>query len=223
MSEPFPSATAVLLRDAGGDIEVLLLRRSRALDFHGGAWVFPGGRVDAHDVGRGAAADGVAAARAAAVRETAEEASLAIEGEALVLWSRWTTPAVRPKRFKTWFFLGVPRDTAVRVDGAEIREHRWLSPRTALVEHGAGHLALPPPTFVTLTGLAEYSSTAEALTAARRREPEVFEPRPQAVPGGFCSLYFPDAGYETENPNAPGPRHRLWMLDSGWRYEREGG
>ena len=31
------------------DLEVLLARRSSKLAFHGGAWVFPGGRIDPDD------------------------------------------------------------------------------------------------------------------------------------------------------------------------------
>ena len=53
---PHPSATVVLMREgAGGEgpgatgPEVLLLRRNRATGFVPGAYVFPGGRVDAAD------------------------------------------------------------------------------------------------------------------------------------------------------------------------------
>ena len=44
-----PSATVVLLRDAGGDLEVFLLRRHGQSDVLGGAYVFPGGKVDRED------------------------------------------------------------------------------------------------------------------------------------------------------------------------------
>ena len=44
-----PSATGVLLRDAGGDIEVFLLRRHGQSDVLGGAYVFPGGKADPED------------------------------------------------------------------------------------------------------------------------------------------------------------------------------
>jgi len=47
--EPRPAATVVLLRDAPGGPEVLLLRRHRRSGFAAGAWVFPGGVVDARD------------------------------------------------------------------------------------------------------------------------------------------------------------------------------
>jgi 8-oxo-dGTP pyrophosphatase MutT (NUDIX family) len=43
------AATVVLLRDAEGGLEVLLLRRHRRSGFAAGAWVFPGGVVDAAD------------------------------------------------------------------------------------------------------------------------------------------------------------------------------
>lgn len=44
-----PAATVVLLREGPGGPEALLLRRNRATGFVPGAWVFPGGGVDAAD------------------------------------------------------------------------------------------------------------------------------------------------------------------------------
>lgn len=46
---PRPAATIVLMRDGHAGLEVLLLRRSRNAGFVPGAYVFPGGRVDASD------------------------------------------------------------------------------------------------------------------------------------------------------------------------------
>ncbi|MCA9736835.1 MAG: NUDIX domain-containing protein, partial [Gemmatimonadetes bacterium] len=46
---PRPAATVVLVRDRADGPEVLLLRRTRSSGFVPGAWVFPGGRVDAGD------------------------------------------------------------------------------------------------------------------------------------------------------------------------------
>jgi 8-oxo-dGTP pyrophosphatase MutT (NUDIX family) len=89
MSEPVPAvahpaATVVLLRDGEAGFEVLLVRRSAQLSFHGGAWVFPGGRLDAADYAVGTD-DIIAAARCAAVREAREEAGLVLSPDALVL------------------------------------------------------------------------------------------------------------------------------------------
>ncbi|HEU0054710.1 MAG TPA: NUDIX domain-containing protein [Longimicrobium sp.] len=46
---PRPAATLVLLRDAEGGPEALLLRRHRRSGFAADAWVFPGGVVDKRD------------------------------------------------------------------------------------------------------------------------------------------------------------------------------
>ncbi len=46
---PRPAATVVLLRSGLSGMEVLLLRRARSAGFVPGAYVFPGGRVDAEE------------------------------------------------------------------------------------------------------------------------------------------------------------------------------
>lgn len=80
-----PAATLIVLRDAeaGGPPEALMLQRSSTMAFAAGATVFPGGRVDDADrllaarlTHHGAVED--AAARIAAIRETIEEAGLAV-------------------------------------------------------------------------------------------------------------------------------------------------
>jgi 8-oxo-dGTP pyrophosphatase MutT (NUDIX family) len=227
VSEPLPSGTVVVLRDApqpsGGpaslaSLELLLLQR-RSRDGEPGAWVFPGGKVDAPDRrgGEAAAAD----ARRAAVREAAEEAALALDAAALIEISRWITPDISPKRFDTWFFAtAAPAGAAVRVDGAEISDHRWIAPGDALRAHHAQSLRLAPPTFVTVTWLAEFASAAEALRVLPTRMSPPFRPRIHRLEAGACMLYPGDAGYESGGLEAEGARHRLWALAEGWRYER---
>jgi 8-oxo-dGTP pyrophosphatase MutT (NUDIX family) len=214
-----PAATVVLLRDRGTECEVLLVRRSAALSFHGGAWVFPGGRLDPADY-TAVAGDVLTAARRAAVRETHEEAGLIVPLDALVLVSRWITPRPLPKRFDTWFFAGPGDDAPVRVDGREIHAHRWMTPSAALAAQRAGEIELPPPTFVTITRLAEYRHAAAALAAFSRGPAETFEPRLVPCEGGAVTLYAGDAGYADGDFERSGPRHRLWIRDDGWRYER---
>jgi 8-oxo-dGTP pyrophosphatase MutT (NUDIX family) len=46
---PRPAATVMVVRDAPGGFELLMLRRNLNSDFVGGAYVFPGGGVDAAD------------------------------------------------------------------------------------------------------------------------------------------------------------------------------
>ncbi len=82
-----PAATLVLFRENGGVAEHLFVERAGTMSFAAGAIVFPGGRVDAGD--RLLAAhfpdldpdDG--AARVAAIRETIEEAGVAVGFEEL--------------------------------------------------------------------------------------------------------------------------------------------
>src|SRR5204863_1476638 len=90
-----PAATVVLLRDGSGGLEVLLARRSSKLAFHGGAWVFPGGRIDPGDYGD-APGDLPRAARRAAVRKAKEEAGVDVDADEMVHLSNWTTPEGSP-------------------------------------------------------------------------------------------------------------------------------
>ncbi len=214
---PHPSATVVVLRDGPDGLELLLLRRNSKLAFHGGAWVFPGGRIDAGDREAGAYVD--VAARAAAVREKREDAWLELSTSDLVPISCWTTPEGMPRRFVTWFFATRCGRGEVRVDGGEIQDSRWLTPAAALAAQRSGQLELPPATFVTTTTRAAFPSADRALEALTRRSPPSFFPRVHRVPGGACSLYDGDAGYADGDLSREGPRHRLWMLESGWRYE----
>ena len=217
-----PSATVVLFREISDAGEVLLVQRSGRLDFHGGAWVFPGGRVDEAEA-EAAGDDVLAAARAAAVREVMEETSLSVAADALVPISRWTTPVEAPKRFLTWFFLVRADDGAdVRVDGREIVASRWVTPADAIAEHRAGKLDIPPPTFVTLLRLANADSLAKQLRECASCEPDIYEPRIVIVEKGFYSLYAGDAGFEQNDPTASGARHRLYSTPNGWCYERSG-
>ncbi|MCH9675446.1 MAG: NUDIX domain-containing protein [Gammaproteobacteria bacterium] len=215
------AATVVLIRDTADRPEVLLLRRNAQLAFHGGSWVFPGGRIDPEDYGAGGDADIQAAAVQAAVREAHEEAGLSIRAEALCYFSHWTTPEGRPKRFSTWFFAAEANTEQVVVDGGEIHGFEWMHPAAALQAQRANEIELPAPTYVTLLKLQTYDRTADALEALRQAPPEVFVPRYHKVEGGACSVYEQDASYTTGDLETRGARHRLWMLESGWRYERE--
>ena len=46
---PTPAASVLLIRDAGKEIEVFMIKRSMKTNF-GGVWVFPGGKIDDEDI-----------------------------------------------------------------------------------------------------------------------------------------------------------------------------
>ena len=97
------AGTVVLLRDGAAGLEVLMLERPDRGSF-AGAWVFPGGKVDADDrVGPTDSEEDVA--RSAGVRETHEEVGLGVDSADLVTLSVWNPPAGLPLRIRTWFFL----------------------------------------------------------------------------------------------------------------------
>ncbi|MGQ0830210.1 MAG: NUDIX hydrolase [Microthrixaceae bacterium] len=215
-----PAATVILLRDAPGGLETLMLHRTSAVAF-GGMWVFPGGRVDDGDR-RADDADDEDAARRAAAREAAEECGLHIATSELVAFSHWTPPIETPRRYATWFFVARATEGDVLVDGGEIRDHAWLPPGEVLERRERGEVDLAPPTYVTLADLAAHDDVDAALAGASARRPVPrYATRWGVIDGGAVALWAGDAGYDANNPNISGPRHRLWMLPDGWRLERD--
>jgi 8-oxo-dGTP pyrophosphatase MutT (NUDIX family) len=220
MGEVHQAATVILLRDGTEGVETLMLRRNSKLAFAGGMWVFPGGRVDEADRAGLDPADDLGAARRAAVREALEETGLAVREDDLIALSHWTPPDVAPKRFLTWFFVAPAPEGVVAIDQGEIHEQAWMRPLEAMRRRNALEIELLPPTWVTLERLAKFTSVGALLDDCRQCEPERFATRIIASGDGGITVWHGDAGYETGDADAPGPRHRLCMSSSGWRYER---
>jgi 8-oxo-dGTP pyrophosphatase MutT (NUDIX family) len=219
-AEPFPSATVAIVRDASDGVEVLMVKRNVDLSFHGGAWVFPGGRIDPIDRIQAGSDDLLEAARHCAVREAGEEAGVKLDASALVPFARWVTPEGLPKRFMTWFFVGPFRRSAVVVDGGEVVDHRWIAPEGALASQARGEIDLPAPTYVTLLELAKHRTAGDAVAALASREIAVYNPRMRQLDDGVCTLYEDDVAYGGADLETPGRRHRLYMAPGGYRYER---
>ena len=122
---PRQAATVIVLRGGSQTLEILLVQRNPAQRFMGGAWVFPGGAVDAHE------GEGDGAHRAAAVRELAEEAAIeGVDPARLVRFSQWITPPEVKIRFDTHFFLApLPDGAQPRIDGDECVDLGWFTPQ----------------------------------------------------------------------------------------------
>jgi len=157
------------------NIEVLLVQRNSRLVFHGGHWVFPGGRVDAADFEDSESGFEYQAALKAAVRETKEEAGIDIDEKLLIHTAHWTTPPKQPRRFCTWFFIyPLTASVNVKVDNDEILDHRWISPSDALAEEKAENIVLPGPTSSTLRDIANHRNLNDLIAEVTSTKIRVF-------------------------------------------------
>jgi 8-oxo-dGTP pyrophosphatase MutT (NUDIX family) len=188
VTEARQAASLILLRESDDGPEVLLVERNPEQRFMGGAWVFPGGALQAED----------ASHAGAAVRELAEEAGIALSADAEVVpFSRWITPAEVKVRFDTWFFVArSPAGARAIPDGAECVDARWIRPADALLGHGREELMLVFPTIKHLEQLSEFETVAAALDDARSRTVEPVQPR-VVVRGGAPEVLLPgEPGYD---------------------------
>ena len=189
---PRQAAGVILLRGGADAIEILLVKRTPKARFMGGVWVFPGGAVDATE------ADGDAPHRAAAVRELREEAGIAVPDPAeLVAFSRWITPEEVSIRFDTRFFLApAPPGQDPSIDGTEVVDHGWFSPRDALDAHQREEILLVFPTIKDLEKMTPHPS-ADALLEATRSG-EVTPTLPKVLTGeGRARVVLPgEPGYD---------------------------
>jgi hypothetical protein len=83
-------------------------------------------------------------------------------------WANWVTPEREPRRYDARFFLAaMPAGQRADAITSEAVEAYWRAPVDALDDWRRGRCGLLPPTWVTLTELAESSSVSDALHAER--------------------------------------------------------
>ena len=221
MSDPAPAATVVLLREARGDARGAAAAAQFAARLPRRRLGLPGRSHRRAGLGRGRRR-GRRAARCGARGARGGRASRSTR-RALVQISHWTTPEGLPKRFATWFFLGAADATQVRVDGGEIHAHalaRRRRPRSKRRRARRDRAAA--------ADLRHALDAAREAQRAKRRSPRRARPRRSSTCRASCASTAararstrPTRAGSSATRRAPGPRNRLWMLESGWRYERE--
>lgn len=231
---PRDAASVVLLRDGAVGLEVFLMRRAQQSDVLGGAYVFPGGKVDEADAEAASAPELVphhtvwasrlgepslspnaaASLYVAAAREAFEECGVRLAVHDLLPWSRWVTPrqaSLMNKRFDTRFFLAVMPDhqTAVH-DDHETTDSEWMTPQAALARYWAHEFAMAPPQIMSLVHLHSLGSVARAMEQAASRMPPVIEPEPFDEDGMRVICYPGDARHPVAEAVLPGPTRLMF-------------
>jgi 8-oxo-dGTP pyrophosphatase MutT (NUDIX family) len=210
---PQDAATVILLREESERLEVLLLRRPYTQKFMGGAWVFPGGKVDPRD------GEGASGLRRAAVRELAEEAGVTLAPEDLVPWARWITPPQEPVRFDARFYVGVlPAGAEVRPDPREVVDSVWLPPADAVARAAHGDLRVMPPTLRNLELLSAHARTVDVVAAASAGEPVPVVPSFEMIDGVIVIALPGDPLHPERERRVAGPT-RIVLRENGFRSE----
>jgi 8-oxo-dGTP pyrophosphatase MutT (NUDIX family) len=197
---PRQAATVIVLRGGNETLELLLVKRNPEARFMGGAWVFPGGGVDAHE------GEGDEAHRICAVRELDEEAGIAgVDAASLVKYSRWITPAEVKIRFDTHFFLApLPDGAEPRIDGSEIVDYGWFTPQGALDAHASGDILLVFPTIKHLEQFSAFRSADALVAHAAAHEVVPVQPR-IVLSGETARVLLPgDEGYDAADDGGNG-------------------
>ena len=182
-------------------------------------WVFPGGRVDPPTPTRTRQATSWLRPAGPPVVRRSEEAGLELDAGRARALRALDAAAHRAQRFSTWFFgralaRAMSSSTAARSTSTPgCPRRRARSPR-------AGELQLAPPTWVTLcTSSATYDDVDDALDAARAPRAGALRD-PTAADRRRRGAHLARRRRLRDGVDAPGARHRLWMVDGGWRYER---
>lgn len=204
------------MRNSEQGPKFLLAKKSNALSFLPGYWVFPGGAVDAEDE----QASELETLRVTCVRELQEEINVDIQGVELTPFAHWITPKGSPKRFSTWFFLAALPDhliEQVEVDGGELVESKWLTAQQAVTLHKVSEAAMLPPTLVALMRLQLFSSTAGIQLEPWAERVRTIEPKVTFFNDELTMVYPGDAAYGLE-ADCEGERHRCTESGGVWTY-----
>ncbi|MEH3039927.1 MAG: NUDIX domain-containing protein [Sphingomonas paucimobilis] len=224
MTTAIPAATLILLRDRTvGPPEILMVERAAAMAFAGGALVFPGGRIDPGDRALALAmGDDDLAPRLAAIRETIEEAGIAIgiDGDVaamraeladgapiaalapvdpspLIPYARWRPSHMPSRVFDTWFYVARLPATAppAQVDATENVRTLWTTAGDALAMADRGEATLLFPTRRVLERLAQHDAVADVLADAARWPVRTITPWIEKRDGERCICIPDDLGY----------------------------
>ena len=125
-----------------------------------------------------------------------EAEDLELACDQLVRYAHWITPASRPKRFDTQFFLApAPPDQIAAHDRREAVDAVWLRPADIVAGADDGRYRLVFATRMNLLRLGASATVADALAAARAARVVTVTPRLEQRAGGAFLCIPLEAGY----------------------------
>ncbi len=128
--------------------------------------------------------------------EFAVKEDLEFSCDDLVHFAHWITPAARPKRFDTHFFLAAtPEGQIAAHDGREAVDSMWVTPQGALADYEAGRRTIIFPTRLNLEKLGRSATGGEALAAARASTVVTVLPQVSNTSNGRVVRIPKEAGY----------------------------
>lgn len=106
--------------------------------------------------------------RDVSLAEFLTDAGLVLRADLLRPWSNWVTPEGERRRYDTRFFLAaMPEGQRADAVTTEVSDAYWSTPAAVIRDWEQGRCGLLPPTWVTLTEVAECGSVAAALDQQR--------------------------------------------------------
>jgi 8-oxo-dGTP pyrophosphatase MutT (NUDIX family) len=152
-------------------------------------------REVAEEVGMALTTDGVVPSpnlRGEAFFESFHAGGLSLDGESLVLVSRWVTPSYAPVRFDTRFYVvGVGDTPPVRLDDDELTGHLWAGAGKLLAMHSRKEMELILPTLTHLRWLTRRTNVNDVLASATGADGRtLIEPR-EMEDGSLVPIHLP--------------------------------
>jgi 8-oxo-dGTP pyrophosphatase MutT (NUDIX family) len=128
--------------------------------------------------------------------ELVSEGGLELATDLLVLFAHWITPAIRPRRYDTYFFLApAPARQEARHDGREAVDSVWVEPAQAAADGATHRVKMIFATRFNLQKLARSTGSEAAFAAARADKIVTVCPEYRETPQGLMWCIPIEAGY----------------------------